>query len=57
MKKLPWRCPKHPDAKILDSYDRTYYVFNGYPRGSGDDSNHKYECLDCGCELAPPRIK
>ena len=53
--KLPWRCPKHPDAEILHSWDNNYTVGwnDGYPRG-GYSSNHKYECNECHFELAPP---
>ena len=52
-KKLPWRCPDHPQAQIKKSWDRTFFVYgDGYPRGSGLDSNFKYECSECGRELA-----
>lgn len=52
--RLPWRCPKHPNAKIKHSWDRTQFVYNdGYPRGGFDD-NHKYECGDCRTELRNP---
>lgn len=52
---LPWRCPQHPDAQIRHSWTRHQYVYgDGYPRG-GHDSDHKYECAECGLELAPPR--
>jgi len=49
---LPWKCPKHPDAKILKSWDESRYIFNGYPRGSGHTTNIKYECAECGIELS-----
>lgn len=52
--KLPWKCPYHPDSKIKESYDLTRYIYNGYPRGEGEKSNFKYECLECGLELAAP---
>jgi len=51
---LPWQCPEHPDAKIRESYNVTRYVWNGYPRGTGEKNNYKYECMECGRELAPP---
>ena len=56
MKELPWVCNDHPEAQVRKSWDRTYYVMNGYPSGSGIDSNFKYECAVCGRELAaePP---
>ena len=52
---LPWRCPDHPDAQILHSWDNNYTVWgDGYPRG-GHTSNHKYECNECHIELAAPK--
>ncbi len=52
MNQRPWQCPEHPDAKILHSWDNVRYVYaDGYPRGQGSE-NHKYECNDCGLELA-----
>lgn len=50
---LPWTCPQHPAAQIRHSWDQKHYVMNGYPAGSGFSSNHKYECAECGLELAP----
>jgi hypothetical protein len=50
--KLPWQCPDHPDAKIIESWDLTRYVYNEYPRGVGIKSNYKYECAECHRELA-----
>ncbi|KKL70421.1 hypothetical protein LCGC14_2105110 [marine sediment metagenome] len=51
-KEFLWRCPDHPDAMILHSWDETQYVFNdGYPRGSGVKKNHRWECNECGLEL------
>lgn len=55
VKALPWICPDHPEAQIRYSWDRTYYVFSdGYPRGGGVKTNHKYECAECGRKLAAP---
>lgn len=53
---LPWVCPQHPDAQIRHSWDQTHYVIGGYPAGEGIRSNHRYECVKCGTELAPPQI-
>jgi len=53
-RELPWQCPDHPDSKIKYTYDRTRYVFNGYPRGVGITSNYKYQCKECDRELAAP---
>ena len=55
MKELPWQCPEHPEAEILHSYDESQYVMNGYRVGSVDVHNHKYECNECGRELASER--
>ena len=52
---LPWRCPEHPDAQIRQSWDSTRYVMNGYPVGTGVKSNYRYECEECGKELASPK--
>lgn len=54
VRKLPWQCPDHPESEIKQTWDRTRYVFNGYPSGVGIDSNYKYECNECGRELAAP---
>jgi hypothetical protein len=51
-KNLPWQCPDHPNARIKHSWDEKHYVFNGYPAGEGIKSKHKYECNECGMELA-----
>lgn len=53
-KEKPWVCPDHPDAKIRHLWDQTHTVLNGYPAGRGFSSNHKYECAECGLELAGP---
>ena len=51
---LPWICPKHPNAQIRKLWDRTLFVFSDeIPRGTGIDSNYKWECAVCGQELAP----
>ena len=49
---LPWVCPDHPQAMIRHSWNRSHYVMNGYPAGTSIDSNHRYECADCGRQLA-----
>jgi len=49
---LPWQCPEHPSAQIRKSWDDSRYVMNGYPVGIGTKSNIKYECAECGRELA-----
>lgn len=54
MSNLPWTCPQHPEAQIRHSWDQTHYVMNGYPAGQGVRSNHRYECSECGTELAKP---
>ena len=56
--KLPWKCPQHPNAQILHSWDVTHTAgwSDGYPRG-GNISNHKYECSECGLELAATEEK
>lgn len=54
---LPWRCPDHPDAMIRHSWDQTHYVLNGYPAGEGMRSNHRYECAECGRQLADEKAK
>lgn len=48
----PLCCPVHPDGLIRHSYDLTQTVLNGTPSGEGVRSNHRYECADCGRELA-----
>jgi len=50
---LPWLCPEHPKAQIRRSWDQTHYVMNGYPAGIGTRSNFRYECAECGLQLAP----
>ena len=47
----PWRCPKHPNAQIIESWDEKHPVMNGYPVGLGVKSNFKCECAECGLEL------
>jgi len=49
---LPWTCPKHPMAQVRHTWDEKQYVMNGYPAGQPLKLNHKYECADCGLELA-----
>lgn len=50
--KLPWVCPDHPNAKVLVSWDEKHSVMNGYPSGLGVRFNYKWECYECGRELA-----
>lgn len=50
--KLPWLCPDHPKSQIRHSWNQTHYVLNGYPAGTGIEGKHKYECAECGRELA-----
>ena len=53
---LPYICPEHPRAQVRHTWDRTQFVYgDGYPRGSGIDSNHQYECAICRRALAPPK--
>ena len=52
--KLPWVCPQHPSAQIRHTWDQTHYVMNGYPAGNGISGNHRYECAECGTQLADP---
>ena len=52
---LPWVCPAHPDAQIRRSWDQTQYVMNGYPAGEPIKRNFKYECAECGLDLAEPK--
>ena len=49
---LPWTCPKHPQAQIRHSWNETQYVMNGYPAGQPIRGGHRYECAECGIELA-----
>lgn len=56
---LPWVCPEHPEAQIRHSWDRTRTEVNWGPYRprhtvSETESNHRYECAECGRELAPP---
>lgn len=51
-KKLPWRCSDHPNAKILHSWDRNHLLQGGYAVGKGCRSNQRWECSECGRELA-----
>ena len=53
--KKPYICPDHPNAQIRHSWDETHYVLNGYPAGLGTKNHHRYECVECGRELAPPK--
>jgi hypothetical protein len=50
---LPRMCPEHPHAKVLVSWDEKQYVMNGYPSGHKLRLNRKWECRECGIELAP----
>lgn len=52
--RLPWRCPEHPDAMIRHLYDQNHCVLNGYPGGTGWQSNHRYECAKCGRQVREP---
>lgn len=45
------RCPDHPAADILHSWDQTYVILNGLPAGQGIASNHVYECSVCHKQL------
>jgi len=49
---LPWLCPDHPEANVRHLWDQSYCVLNGYPAGTGIQSNHRYECAVCCRELA-----
>ena len=51
-KTLPWRCDKHPNAKIREVTEQTYVVLNGYPAGQGFGKRVWYECSICGKRLA-----
>lgn len=53
-KDLPWVCPDHPKAQIRHTWDRTQYYLNQYPAGTPMDSAHRYECAECGRQLATP---
>ena len=52
----PYICPDHPDAQIRHSWDQKHCVFNGYPAGTGWQTNHTFECANCGRELAAKPI-
>lgn len=52
----PWLCPDHPDAQIRRSWDQTQYVMNGYPAGVPLRRNFRYECAECGRELASEAV-
>lgn len=49
---LPYICQAHPAAQIRHSFDSMQYAMNGYPAGESLKSNHRYECAECGRELA-----
>ena len=51
---FPYICPEHPNAQIVHEWDKTHFVMNGYPAGTGLNSNHHYYCKDCHRELAKP---
>ncbi len=55
VKQLTWQCPEHPDAQILHSCDKTREYLNGF-LANVLRTNHKYECCDCGRELAAPGL-
>ena len=44
-------CAEHPDAPVRHSWNRTQYVMNGLPSGSAVDSDHLYQCSECGQRL------
>lgn len=52
---LPYTCSDHPKAQIRHEWDRSHYVMNGHPAGTGIEGNHHYYCNECGLELAPPK--
>lgn len=57
-KTLPYVCPIHPGAQIRHTWDRTRSEANWGPYQprveiSTVDNNHRYECAECGTELAP----
>jgi hypothetical protein len=54
---LPWRCPDHPDAMIRHSWDQTQYMVNGHPASVPLKSNQRYECAECGRQLASKATK
>lgn len=49
---LPLNCEQHPAAPIRRSWTRRQYVMNGYPSGQPLDSDFRFECSECGRELA-----
>ena len=53
---LPYICPQHPEALVRHEYDRieSSHVLNGVERFviSQRDTNHRYSCNECGCQLA-----
>lgn len=54
---LPWLCPDHPAAQIRHYWDRMRTEANWGPNRprnliSQYDHNHRYECAECGRELA-----
>lgn len=51
---LPYLCPQHPRAQIRHLWDQTHYIMNGLPAGAGFRKNHRYECAECGLQVAPP---
>ncbi len=55
IEELPWICPQHPKAQVRHLWDQNHYVLNGYPAGTGWKSGHRYECAECGLQLAPPK--
>jgi hypothetical protein len=58
-RELPWRCPEHPDAQILHSWDHKHAVLNGEPAGLGwYAGGDKFQCAVCRRELKPdPKIR
>ena len=55
--KLLWTCPDHPIAEIRHTWDRTPNFFKPNPWTGTEhlDRNHRYECSECGRELAAPK--
>lgn len=54
---LPWTCPQHPNAQIRHTWDETRCVLNGIAAGEGIKSKHRYECAECGQELAAQNLR
>lgn len=41
------------NAPVRRVWDQNHYVLNGYPAGTGWESNIHYECSVCGKRLEP----